>query len=134
MGTLDLSIPRDLHNLPSFLGTPRAGLHQVFLPRCRPPYHEVNRIHSTVSQPRTRLPHASVSRSHYQMLQPTVLDFVQRFHGDSLLLRQFPRVVVEGPKIRPALTEEGADCACGCPATLARDRRDSVAHEFAGKV
>jgi len=67
-------------------------------------------------------------------VQLTILDFVQRFYGNPLLLRQFPRLRGERLEVRLALTDERANGGRGSPTALARDTGDGVTHQLAHEI
>lgn len=55
----------------------------------------------------------------YVEMRPTILNLVQRFHRNALLLCQLPRMVCESFEIRLALAKESADGARRCSTALA---------------
>ena len=67
-------------------------------------------------------------------MQLTILDLVQRFYGDPLLLCQLPRLMSEGLEIRLALTNKRANCGRGGSTPLSWNTGDGVTHQFSHKV
>ena len=126
---------RTLCNLHAFPGTPQTGLCQASSTRCHPVCRGANRIRSTVSRPHTQLSRKSCQRLPLSdQTQPTVLDLVQRFCCDPLLLAQLPQVRGERIEVRLALTNKRANCGCGGSTALAWNAGDGVTHQLACKV